>query len=79
MRFAQPVDSGLEAFNGAVLAGDMVEQEASWRAFKILEALSGPYGEYLFLPSQVLAEPQVILDNVLLLRAYLHQGKKVWK
>lgn len=80
IRFAKPKEEiGLDAFQHVVLRGTEEEQELSWRAFGLLEALAGPYGEWLFLPSQVLSEPQVILDNCMVLRSYAREEKKVFK
>lgn len=77
IRFVTPTGAGLEAYHDFVLRGTDEQQAAAWRAFCLLEALAGPYGEWLFLPSQVLAEDPVLMDNVVSLKGLAREERKV--
>lgn len=65
----------------AAMLPDVVEQfegdeERAWRAFELLEATSDENGHWRFLPTQVLDEPEALLNDVMLLRSIKYRMQK---
>jgi hypothetical protein len=57
---AEFLPTELEEFSG--------DPHRAWRAFELLQATADENGNWRFLPSQVLQEPEALTDDVMLLR-----------
>jgi hypothetical protein len=57
----------LEEFSG--------DPHRAWRAFELLQATADENGNWRFLPSQVLQEPEALIDDVMLLKSLWVRAK----